>query len=77
MKTISSRFGKYKRLDINGINSGLADEKRSCWGSKAGQLAMSRIPMDIGIAIKSTKLLDFKPILKEECSKLGIEIQDD
>ncbi|MGC1933268.1 MAG: serine protease [Candidatus Nitrosopolaris sp.] len=42
-----------------------------------GQLAMSRIPMDIGIAIKSTKLLDFKPILKEECAKLGIEIQDD
>src|SRR5215831_17654668 len=31
MNTISSRFGKYKRLDINGINSGIADEKRSCW----------------------------------------------
>ena len=27
MNTISSRFGKYKRLDINGINSGIADEK--------------------------------------------------
>jgi hypothetical protein len=33
--------------------------------------------MDIGIAIKSTKLLDFRPILKRELAKLNIEVQDD
>jgi hypothetical protein len=43
----------------------------------SGQVALSKIPMDLGIAIKSTKLLDFKPILKRELAKLGIEVQDD
>jgi hypothetical protein len=33
--------------------------------------------MDLGIAIKSTKLLDFKPILKEKLAKQGVEVQDD
>jgi hypothetical protein len=31
MNTVSSRFGRYKRPDNNGINSSKADEKRSCW----------------------------------------------
>jgi hypothetical protein len=43
----------------------------------AGQHALSRVPMDLGVTIKSTKLIDFEPILKKECVKQGIELPDD
>jgi hypothetical protein len=33
--------------------------------------------MDLGVVIKSTKLLDFKPILTKELAKQGIEVHDD
>jgi hypothetical protein len=43
----------------------------------ADQHALYEIPMDLGVVIKSTKLLDFKPILTKELAKQGIEVHDD
>lgn len=43
----------------------------------ANQRDSSEIPMDLGTAIKSTKLLDFKPILKAQLAKQGIQVHDD
>jgi hypothetical protein len=43
----------------------------------AGQRALYEVPVDLGVAIKSSKLKDFEPILRDICARRGIELLDD